>query len=108
MNAALKYDILETCHDDYDAYIYQEDIEVLKSVHAISLGDLMGEDHDIWIQKNSKFGFNLEIDNENTETILKEEGIHPAAIESLALFCKKFLGTYENYCDKNDFSLRGL
>lgn len=95
MNAAYKYDIIGSNHNDYDEYIYQEDIAVLKSIHAISLGDLMGEDHDIWIHRNPKFGFDIEIDNENSQTILREEGIHPFAIESFASFCRRFLVSYE-------------
>lgn len=79
---------------------YQEDTQMTKSMCDISLYDLMGEDHDIWIQKNSKFGFNLEIDNEDSQTIIKEEMINPHAIESFALFCKRFLSSYERFCDK--------
>lgn len=95
MNYAFEYDTI----DDYEDF-YQEDMELLNSTHLLSLGDLMGEDHDIWISKNNQFGFDIEIDNEEAQTILKEEGIHPAAIESLALFCKRFLGSYAYYCDK--------
>lgn len=96
MNAAYKYDILHT----YEKEPNQDDVSMLKSLSDINLYNLMGEDHYIWLQQNKKFGFNLEIDNENTETILKEEGIHPYAIESLAIFCKRFLGSYERICGK--------
>lgn len=99
MYAARKYDILDAYHNDYDLDMHQEDeeIELLCSVHSISLGDIMGEDHDVWIQKNSNFGFNIEIDDENSIPILKEKGVHPYAMDSLALFCKKFLNRYQRY-----------
>jgi len=95
MSASYKYDMI----DDYDEP-YQEDMKLLNSVHSISLGDLMGEDHDVWIQNNQTFGFDIEIDNDEAQTILKEQGIHPAAIESLVLFCKRFLASYAYHCDK--------
>lgn len=94
-NVRYKYDIISPNY----GYINQEDIQLIKSSHGISLGDLIGEDHDIWIQKNKTFGFDIEIDNENTETILREEGLHPYAIESLALFCKRFLNSYARFSE---------
>lgn len=97
MNAALKYDIIETCHDDYEQYIYQEDMDLLKSVHALSLGDLMGEDYGIWIQKNKEFGFDIEIENEDTQTVIREKGIHPYALEGFAQFCRNFLDCYSKF-----------
>ncbi|HAU1312558.1 TPA: hypothetical protein F8R99_14325 [Legionella pneumophila] len=96
MNAAHKYDMI----DDYEDFYYQDDMDLIKSVHSISLGDIMGEDHDVAIQKNKQFGFDIEIDNDNSQTILREEGIHPYAIKSFALFCKRFLNSYSRQCDK--------
>lgn len=97
MNAAYKYDIIDF---EDDSEIYQEDNEMLKPICSISLSDLMSEDHDPWIHVNSKFGFDLEIDNENAETIAKEQGIHPYAIASMARFCRRFLSAYAHYCDE--------
>ena len=95
MSLTHKYDMI----DDYEDF-YQEDMDFLKSVHSISLGDIMGDDHDISIQKNKQFGFDIEIDNDSSQTILREEGLHHYAIESFALFCKRFLSSYAQHYDK--------
>lgn len=62
----------------------------------LTLMDLMGEDHNIWLCKNKKFGYHMEIDNEDGETIVKEDEVHPVAIEGFARFCKQFLSMYED------------
>ena len=41
-----------------------------------------------------EFGFILEIENDEGQTII-EKCIHPYAAESLASFCRRYLGFYE-------------
>lgn len=65
-----------------------------QSIHELSIGDVMGEEMDVWMTKNKKFGFDLEINNEDGEVIV-EETIHPCAVESFARFCKNFVHFYE-------------
>lgn len=67
----------------------------MKTICSVTLYDLMAEDTDVWITKNSKFGINLEVDDENGEPLVRDEGIHEGAAESLALFCKSYLKAYE-------------
>lgn len=92
-----------TCdYDDNDQYYedeYMEEMEdkELKSLEEISIYDLMGSEYDIWITKNKNFGFDIEIDNDEYETILHEKELHPFAVESLVTFCKKVLLSYARY-----------
>lgn len=65
-----------------------------KTIHEITLYDLAGSDHEVWLSENSKTGLNLEIENENGE-VFEEEGFHKCAAEGLADFCKRYLRTYE-------------
>ena len=67
----------------------------MKTMNDVTLYDLMAEDLDVWITKNKTFGFDLQIDNENGETIVDEEGVHPFAIESYADMCRRFLHFYD-------------
>lgn len=68
----------------------------MKTINSLTLYDLMAEDTDVWISKNSKFGINIEVDDENGEPLVRDQGIHNGAAESLALFCKSYLYAYEN------------
>jgi hypothetical protein len=61
----------------------------------VTLYDLMAEDLDVWVSKNHKFGFNLEIDDENGKPLVKEEGVHPFAADSFADFCRRYLAAYD-------------
>lgn len=98
MNAALKYDILEF---DMDDLLQDGEMELeIRTIYDLTLSELMGVDHDIWIKRNKKFGFDVEIDNDEDQTIYKDCGIHPYAMESLATFCRRFLSTYSNVLDK--------
>jgi len=62
--------------------------------------DISCEDNSTRLSKNSKFGYDLYIENENCECVLDDKGIHPYAIESLALFCRQFLSAYETHSNK--------
>jgi hypothetical protein len=65
-----------------------------RTLHDLSVAELMGDDHSAWLAKNKQFGFILEIENEEGQTII-EKCIHPNAAESLAYFCRRYLGFYE-------------
>jgi len=67
----------------------------MNKFNEITLYDLMAEDLDIWVCKNKAFGFDLQIDNDNGETIVDEKGIHPFAADSFAAFCRSYLAFYE-------------
>ena len=66
-----------------------------KTIYSMTLADLSGEDNSARLSKNKQFGYDLYIENENCECVLDDRGIHPYAIESLALFCRQFLASYE-------------
>lgn len=64
-------------------------------MNNINLYDLMAEDFTVYMRKNSKFGYDLEIENEENEMVVEEEGINPCAIDSFADFCRQFLASYD-------------
>ncbi len=66
----------------------------MTSVHSYTLGDLMGNDHTVYMKKNKKFGVDLEIQDEDQNMVF-EDTIHPFAAESFADFCRQFLHHYE-------------
>ena len=67
----------------------------MKSLNDVTLYDLMAEDLDVWVTKHKSFGFNLEIDDENGEPLIRDEGIHPYAIDSFADFCRRYVACYD-------------
>lgn len=67
----------------------------MKTTGDITLYDLMAEDLDVWVTKSKGFGFDLQIDNEEGQTIVDEKGIHPFAMESYADMCRRFLHFYD-------------
>ncbi len=67
----------------------------MKTMNQVTLYDLMAEDLDVWMKK-SKDGFNLQIDDENGDILIDDEGIHPYAADSFADFCRRYLNAYEN------------
>jgi len=67
----------------------------MKNICEMSLYDLMAEDLDVWISRDKQFGFNLEIDDENGEPLVREESIHPCAADSFADFCRRYLHAYD-------------
>lgn len=66
----------------------------MNTLEELSLYALMGEDFGIWINKNPKFGYDVEIDDESGFPIIREN-VHPDAIDSMARFCRMFLRDYE-------------
>ncbi len=67
----------------------------MKTMNDVTLYDLMAEDLDVWVSKNKCFGFDLEIDDENGEPLVREAGIHPCAADSFADFCRRYLACYD-------------
>lgn len=66
----------------------------MKTLNDVTLYDLMSEDLDVWVSKNKSFGINLEIDAEDGEILISEEGVHPFAADSFADFCRRYLNSY--------------
>lgn len=69
-----------------------------RTIHDLTIAELMGDDHSVWLGKNKEFGYILEIEDEEGKTI-SEKGIHPYAAESLAYFCRRYLNSYEKIED---------
>jgi hypothetical protein len=67
----------------------------MKTMNDVTLYDLMAEDLEVWVSKNYKFGFNLQIDDENGEPLIDEDGVHPYAADSFAAFCRSYLASYD-------------
>ncbi len=68
----------------------------MKSLCTLTLYDLMAEPMDVWLTRNKDFGFKLEIDDENCETLVNDDELHPCAAESFAIFCRSYLFAYEH------------
>lgn len=67
---------------------------VQSSVHDLTIGELMGENFGVWIGKNKKFGYVIELENESG-LVSTDKCIHPYAMESMADFCRQFLYFYD-------------
>jgi hypothetical protein len=65
-----------------------------RTINDLTVAELMGDDHSVWLGKNKEFGYILEIENDEGQTII-EKCIHPYAAESLAGFCRRYLSFYE-------------
>ena len=59
----------------------------------LNLYNLMADDCNVWLNKNEKFGFTLELEYDDGSTFI-DNNLHPCAAESLADFCKRFLRLY--------------
>ena len=66
----------------------------MKSICAISLYDISGNDFDVWLSKNKHFGFDLEVEDCAGNKHI-ELGMHPCAADSLADFCRQYLHCYD-------------
>ncbi len=101
MNAACKYDIVSNGHEDRVVDELFQDECMIKTLCDVSVSDLMSIDHSVWIKRNSKFGFDIEIQNdEEMFESFQEKGAHPYAVESFAEFCRRFLHSYSRLMDK--------
>jgi uncharacterized membrane protein YfhO len=90
MKPAQIYDILESGQ-------FQDEIEM--KLKDLNMYELMGIDHDVHIKRNDKFGFDLEIINDEEKIAYEHKGLHPIAVESLASFCRGFLHSYSHVLD---------
>lgn len=64
-------------------------------INEITLYDLMAEDLTIWIQRNKKFGFDLQIEGDDPTERIEINGVHSFAMESFSDFCRRFLYFYD-------------
>lgn len=67
----------------------------MKTINDITLYDLMAENLDLWVTKNKKFGYDIEIENDEGELLLDDKGVHKYAVDSYADMCRRFLITYD-------------
>lgn len=65
-----------------------------RTINDLTVAELMGDDHSVWLGKNKEFGYVLEVENDEGEVII-EKCINPYAAESLASFCRRYLSFYE-------------
>ncbi len=81
-----------------DEHVYNpwegEDNSPQRTISDLTVAELMGDDHSVWLGKNKEFGYILEVENDEGEVII-EKFIHPYAAESLASFCRRYLSFYE-------------
>jgi hypothetical protein len=61
---------------------------------VLSVYELMGEEHEVWLNRDSKGILSIEVKNESGELFV-ESDLHDCAAESLADFCKRYLRQYE-------------
>jgi len=72
------------------------DEPLLKGLEEVTLYDLMADENCVWVGKNQDYGYLMELENsESVNPYLREVGINPCAMESLATFCRRFLGFYD-------------
>lgn len=65
-----------------------------RTMEDLTISELMGDDHAVWLGKNKEFGYILEVETDEGE-IISEKCIHPYAAESLASFCRRYLSFYD-------------
>lgn len=67
----------------------------------ITLYDLMAEDLTVWIKRNKKFGFDLQIEGDDPSERIEINGVHTDAMESFSDFCRSFLRFYDGLQDND-------
>ena len=67
----------------------------MKSISSITLYDMMAQDLDVWVSLSDNFGFKIEIDAEDGQGVVEEEGVHPSAADAFADFCRRYLASYD-------------
>ncbi len=73
----------------------------IRGLGDVTINDLMSSDTYVWVGKNKAYGYLFELeDDESTEPFLKEKEIHPYAMESLAMFCRRFLNFYDKISEE--------
>lgn len=79
-----------------------------RTMNDVTLYDLMAEDYSVWVSKNDKFGFDLQIESDDCDLAINEKGVHPYAMESFADLCRRFLYFYDNIKIKEEADLDAL
>lgn len=74
----------------------------MKTLSDVTLYDLMAEDLSVWVSQNKSFGFDIEIENDEGQTLVDEKGVHPFAMESYADMCRRFLYFYDKVKAKSE------
>ncbi len=97
MNTASYYDIIDNFQDEV---MIEQDACEKKSAETMSLYEIMAVDQYVFLTRNEKFGFDLKIENSEEHIVYSDEGVHPYAIDSLAVFCRRFLHRYETLLNK--------
>lgn len=93
--STLKLEIYDTIEEENEP---TEDImDNLKSLERLSIYDVLGEEHNIFLKKNTRHGFDLLVQNVDSSDEFGETGLHPYAIQSLAAFCRSFLRGYNKF-----------
>lgn len=65
------------------------------TINKLTLGELMGDHHAVWLNKSPEFGYDLHIEGYDNDIEINERNIHPCAVESFAEFCRRFLSHYD-------------
>lgn len=91
--------MLNRQYEFYDIEEQPESVLSGKPLTSITLHELMGESFDLWVGKNTQFGYIVELENEASE-ISREEQISPVAMDNFARICRHFLFCYDRIQDK--------
>jgi hypothetical protein len=67
---------------------------MIQSTNSLTVADLMGDDHAVYLNRNKDFGYDIHVEGYDTDTEFEEKFISEPAIDSFAEFCKRFLMAY--------------
>lgn len=67
----------------------------MNTLQDITLYDLMGNEYELHLKKNERFGFDFDVECEEDEKHVQELMLHPCAAEGFAEFCRRYLASYE-------------
>jgi hypothetical protein len=70
------------------------------TIYNLTLAELMGEPHAVWLNKSKQFGYDLHIEGYDNDVEINERSIHPCAVDGFAEFCRKFLSHYDRLNNK--------
>lgn len=65
------------------------------NLETLTLYEIMGEDFNVFLRKNDKFGYDMDVIMDETDEGFAVEGIHEYAVDSLATFCRMYLKQYD-------------
>lgn len=68
--------------------------EDMTNIDRLTIGEIMGEDMDVWLKKDNQEGFRIVIDNEDGKTII-DDTINRYCARSFAHFCRRFVSFYD-------------